>query len=385
MAIQAKAKGMLIFLNHRYNVPEDVFGDVVDAKALSRAQDGEGVAVWDMDLDIELASSNPRTGKTMELIETDKKKLGVSIGAQISEWEFKDKDAGWFGGLIIKKVDLLEASIVGIPANQRSWVQNAVAAIKRASAKKTADPDTDDESDTDVIDTIAPTILGGLTPLDPALLEGIEAKPGEVWELVNNADGTSTHRQVTDPAELSKFWTAAGTNLIASVSTTPAIVKTDTDDGSETDPAETPEAGDPSPEGDVEASTEPGTDDPAQESTELPATPAALDGSPSTEASTPDSSPAMDASLANAMAVSLAKATSDLLALAAQNSDLVTENASLKGELSQAKKHAAAADELIETIAKLPLGRKTAFAAPIDDFASTVKRIWGSDVAKHVE
>lgn len=347
MAMQAKTKGMLIFLNHKYNVPEDVFGGTVDAKALSRAQDGEGTAIWDMDLDIELATSNPRTGKTMELIETDKKKLGVSIGAQIMEWEFKDKDAGWFGGLIIKKVDLLEASIVGIPANQRSWVQNAVAAIKRASTH----PDTDDDGDDQ---TTFGQFGAPLLPLQPAIaagittpMVGIEAKLGETVTLTSE----------------------------------PAVIKNDTDDAVETDPAETPEADAAETEGDAEASAEPGTDDPAQESTELPADDAALDGTPTTEASASSQAVEDDGSLASALAEGLVKATGDLRTMTARNSALEVENAALKGDLTKAQEHAAAADQLIELIAKLPLGRKTAFATPIDTFAATVRKIYGEDAA----
>jgi hypothetical protein len=129
MAGQIKAKAMNIFLNHRYVVPEDVFGTTYAAQVLSRATETDGSSIWDLDIDVALAESNPRVGKTWELIKEDEVKLGVSIGAQIVEWEYKDKDAGFWGGLIIKRLKLLEASIVGIPANQRSWVQNSIMVI----------------------------------------------------------------------------------------------------------------------------------------------------------------------------------------------------------------------------------------------------------------
>jgi hypothetical protein len=130
MTKQAVEKSMTIFLNHHYIVPEDVIAKTFAAQTLNRVKTDEGDQIWDMDLDIEMVTSNVRADKTWDLLKKDMVKLGVSIGAMIEDWEYIDKDAGFWGGLRIKKVDLLEASIVGIPANQRSWVQNAVKAIK---------------------------------------------------------------------------------------------------------------------------------------------------------------------------------------------------------------------------------------------------------------
>lgn len=130
MTKQAVEKSMTIFLNHHYIVPEDVIAKTFAAQTLNRVKTDDGDQIWDMDLDIEMVTSNVRADKTWDLLKKDMVKLGVSIGAMIEDWEYIDKDAGFWGGLRIKKVDLLEASIVGIPANQRSWVQNAVKAIK---------------------------------------------------------------------------------------------------------------------------------------------------------------------------------------------------------------------------------------------------------------
>lgn len=130
MSKQAVEKSMTIFLNHHYIVPEDVIAKTYATQVLNRVKTDDGAQIWDLDLDIEMVNSNPRADKTWDLLKGDMVKLGVSIGAMIEDWEYIDKDAGFWGGLRIKKVDLLEASIVGIPANQRSWVQNAVKAIK---------------------------------------------------------------------------------------------------------------------------------------------------------------------------------------------------------------------------------------------------------------
>jgi len=144
MAPQAKRKSMVIFLNHSYDVPEDVFGYVADSRVVSRATDTDGSAVFDLDLDIVLNEANERAIATYTAIKDQGVKLGVSIGALITDWKLKDEKAGWWGGLIIEGVNLLEASIVGIPANPRSWVQNAVKALKSILPTETKSDAADD-------------------------------------------------------------------------------------------------------------------------------------------------------------------------------------------------------------------------------------------------
>jgi hypothetical protein len=159
MAPQAKANRMTIFLNHSYDVPEDVFGKTVDAKIVNRAKNSDGSAIYDLDLEIQLNERNLRAVETYEAIKDQGIKLGVSIGAMIDDWSFRDEDEGFWGGLVINGVDLLEASIVGIPANQRSWVINAITALGapkaiiskalgRAAPALDATPD-DGETDSD--------------------------------------------------------------------------------------------------------------------------------------------------------------------------------------------------------------------------------------------
>jgi hypothetical protein len=129
MAASAKSSEMTIFLNHSYDVPEDIFGTTKDAVAIQRGVDGDGAPIWDLDLDVALNESNDRAIKTWQALDQEVR-LGVSIGALILDYEPMDQKAGPFGPMRIKDVDLLEASIVGIPANPRSWVQGAAKAIK---------------------------------------------------------------------------------------------------------------------------------------------------------------------------------------------------------------------------------------------------------------
>lgn len=140
MAPQAKQKGMTIFLNHEYKWPEDIAGKTTDAMIFQRARDGEGKPIYDLDLEIEVNDSNERAVNSFTAIKDQGIKAGISIGAEIIDWEFRDEDQGWWGGLEIKKINLLEASIVGIPANPRSWVTSSLQALgaPKAIVRKSA-------------------------------------------------------------------------------------------------------------------------------------------------------------------------------------------------------------------------------------------------------
>lgn len=115
---------LTIFLNHSYNVPEDVAGSVTKATMRTRGVDGDGNPNWDLDFDEVLVNEkNPRAIAAWEGI-NDGAKLGFSIGAMIPEGgAVRNKKDGTY---LISHVVLLETSIVGIPANPRSWIQNAV-------------------------------------------------------------------------------------------------------------------------------------------------------------------------------------------------------------------------------------------------------------------
>ena len=122
---QAANNNLTIFLNHSYNVPEDVGGSVEKAVQKTRGVDQNGDPNVDLDFDILVNESNPRAVSTFEAIERGTK-LGLSIGAVIPDGGAKrNKD----GTLVIEHIELLETSLVGIPANPRSWVEYAVKAI----------------------------------------------------------------------------------------------------------------------------------------------------------------------------------------------------------------------------------------------------------------
>jgi phage head maturation protease len=119
---RSAANNMTIFLNHSYQVPEDVAGTVERAGIQSTFQDPD---IHDLAFDIVVNETNPRAVKTWEAINGGTK-LGLSIGAMIPDGgAVRDKK----GAYRIDHVELLETSLVGVPANPRSWVEYAVKSL----------------------------------------------------------------------------------------------------------------------------------------------------------------------------------------------------------------------------------------------------------------
>ena len=156
MEFQAN-QGLTIFLNHEYKVPEDVAGSTTRAVAVQRGTDSEGAPIWDLDLDIDINDANPRAVEAWKAIRKKGTKLGLSIGANIPENGYAKNDVGRYD---IGHVNLLETSIVGIPANPRSWISKAVDAISDFESFQTLDgvkpeevleaPPADDREDFDL-------------------------------------------------------------------------------------------------------------------------------------------------------------------------------------------------------------------------------------------
>jgi hypothetical protein len=165
---------MTIWLNHQYEVPGDIFGSVQETAINSRAADAEGNLIYDLDFDMVVNDANPRALDTWQAIK-DGVKLGVSIGALLKDYVL-NKD----GTFDILDVELLEASIVGIPANPRSWIQNAVFVAKTRDRREkltTAGVLTTNGGST------TPTILNSpaITPIATLELE-LEEEPEEPEE-----------------------------------------------------------------------------------------------------------------------------------------------------------------------------------------------------------
>lgn len=146
------AEGMTIYLNHSYNVPEDVAGTV--RQAWINKSDDE---LHDLHFQIAINQENPRAVQAFNAIDKGTK-LGLSIGAMIPEGGAKkQKNSSSF---IIDDVELLETSIVSIPANPRSWVEYARKSLLLKSDIPTEDDDPEEMEDGAPDDDMAVKAMG---------------------------------------------------------------------------------------------------------------------------------------------------------------------------------------------------------------------------------
>lgn len=327
MAMTANAAPMTIFLNHEYRVPEDVFGTAKSARTTIRSDNGD--LVTDLDIAGEVNEANPRAKQTADLIEGGAR-LGVSIGARVKDYRPKDaKDP--MGGWIIDDVELKEASIVGLPANPRTWVQYATKAIRRFErerVKEAADM-TDETVDTAITDD----------------------------------DGTETIDLITN----------AGVQDVEKVFTTDNIPGNQPAEAVD----EVSEEGEPKFEGDTEEA-EAEAADAVEESTpaESPV-PVTASETPVSEPSEPDSSTVEELSLA-ALSEALKIAKDELTSRDAEIEQLTKERDTALEALESAT-------GIVEAIATKPLGRKAVFAKEVDDYRTRIGGVYGPEFRKFLK
>lgn len=127
------APNLTIWLNHDYNLPDSLFGSMKGAPSIMHK---EGVADLHFDADVEM--SNPKAAQVKKYIDNGRR-LGVSVGCMVTKYEVPTEEdgPGWQEkGITIHGVYTVEYSVVGIPASQRSWVENAI----RGVYSRTFDP-----------------------------------------------------------------------------------------------------------------------------------------------------------------------------------------------------------------------------------------------------
>jgi len=144
-------QNMTIFLNHNYNVPEDLFGSVTAARVVKRFDAESGQEVYDLDIDVLVCKEdeNPEAMRAYKAIKRGVK-LGLSIGARVDRVSKKKDAKTGEDSYVIDSVKLMEASVVGIPANQRSYLQNAIKSLK--AAEKSGELVVDEKAATDLVE-----------------------------------------------------------------------------------------------------------------------------------------------------------------------------------------------------------------------------------------
>jgi len=314
------AQGMTIFLNHEYQVPEDLFGSVTDALARHNGFDSDQNAIWDLDLDVMVNESNPRAVQAWEAYQSGVR-MGVSVGVIVKEWEKSKKNADI---MKILDVDFLEASIVGIPANPRTWVAGAVKSITAYSAAK-ADG---------TIETLELLEANAA----PAEVKTADPKDDDAEDDASKAgDNAETPAEALDPDNDDSL---AGQEVAKSV----------------TDDANTDAAEDVAETTDPEASADGATQD-----------------APDDEAETqPEAS---------------VSAGIDLLVNTynAQVQDLTVQLATVTKERDEAREANRIAMSIVERISSLPLGRKASYQHEIKSFRRDLSGVYGEDFLAFLE
>jgi hypothetical protein len=373
MASQALAKGMTIFLNHSYDIPEDTFGRTVAASSAQKARDTDGNPIWEMDLAVEVDESNPRAIQTYNSLTGDPSKgrkglrLGVSIGAQISDWEYRDTKKGFDGGIRIKGVDLLEASVVGIPANPRSWVQNGVMSLRKRI--KIADSAIEEQP-----------LFRGL------VLEGIEVTAGETAELVVP--------EITDAAPENCPACGHGKEGDANCACDAPFHN----GAADVEAADVIAEVEPELTAEVVLDSQPEAETPGDNDDSLPSAPA--DGDSREEADVAVADPDIESVVKSVSDITISQADRPVLEMVLSTLELTAKElketrlqvASLKSELEavtadrdKAVEDTADAARIIETIAKLPLGRKTRFVAPVQTFRQRFSNTYDEDFLRLID
>lgn len=331
-------QNMTIFLNHKYQVPEDVLGSVESAVI----KDAGGV--WDLDFDVRVEESNPRALTTWTQIKNGTK-LGCSIGARIPEGGYEKTETG----LKIKDVHLLEASIVGIPANPRSFVQHALKALHAAEEEEEAMP-TSTESVVNIHFTASDAIVGE-----------------------DGAETVTTMNQTEPPAEAEPVGdTEAEAKGPLTSEDFPGLVDAEIVDetGEDSDtPTESDVTDSPPAEGDA-------SDEPSQEAS----------------MSVPESDGIDDEDTRAVIAKGIETLES---LLRAANAELVESRKGLAGEtearvkaereLAQAKDDLKLARDIVERISALPIGRRTSFKAAASEFRTRFSGIYDDETLKLME
>lgn len=129
--MESTAKGMTMFLNHSYDVPDDVFGSVEKATLERKSAFNRILGKYSEYLCLNyegiVTEVNPKAVETHKMMMEGVVKLGASVSVLILE-KSNTKD----GRRAIEDVINLECSIVGLPCNPTSWVESASKALKVA-------------------------------------------------------------------------------------------------------------------------------------------------------------------------------------------------------------------------------------------------------------
>lgn len=188
----AAPPGLLIWLNHDYTVPDSLFGSLNEQPMLI----SKG-GFTDLHIAVEVELENPAAAKTFRYIQK-RRRLGCSIGCSVEDYKLVDQPDD--SPLVhITRVRPVEWSVVGIPANQRSWVENGARGIfhKQLWGERS---DHDIEQMASIVKSLFPTEFSQMIDSAPThfrTLKGVKARK-------------STNKRILWEPESKKFFLASG-------------------------------------------------------------------------------------------------------------------------------------------------------------------------------
>jgi hypothetical protein len=116
--------GRTFFLNHMYDVPENVFGSIIGGELVQRTLmdllSGEEKECTCLDLFVQVEETLVRAMATYDIITGGVVTLGASLGFYLLKGNPLDD-----GRIEVETVYFIECSCVGVPSNQQSWAQYA--------------------------------------------------------------------------------------------------------------------------------------------------------------------------------------------------------------------------------------------------------------------
>lgn len=124
--------GLVLWLNHDYTLPDSVFGSLIKSPNITVA---DGIADLHITSDVEM--ENKKATDTYKMIQKGRR-FGCSVGMRVDAAEIDEayyEETGLLA-LQISKVTPVEWSVVGVPANQRSWVENALLGVYTKSLRR---------------------------------------------------------------------------------------------------------------------------------------------------------------------------------------------------------------------------------------------------------
>lgn len=230
---KAARNNLTIFLNHSYDVPEDVAGSVKHAEIASSAVDESGNPIFDLAYKVKIDRTNARAVKAHQSM-MGGTKLGMSIGARIPEGgAVRNKKTGT---LLITHLDLLETSIVGIPANPRSWIDSVAKSIK---AGPPAAPETHITLDAQpIVDATAATVAASTAAATAVAAAAAAATPATIVPVDATASAGDASLNTNPPTQDARLSQPENDGTVA----TPDVIAAATDVLAKTaDPAVTDE------------------------------------------------------------------------------------------------------------------------------------------------